>query len=182
MAERADDIQRMKVEELKRFLTDRGIPSGGKRKQELIELVLKARDKYNVIEPCDHDESERNRRRVVKDDGSLIDLNGKQVLWTSNLRTLPKLVLRDVFVYLVNSCNWTAERLSQYASDDGYLMFKDNHIENLQVGKIENHNEYVYVKASVKPEQRQGAQRYNTWLLQSSDASIVSAGCACVAA
>ncbi|XP_002739421.1 uncharacterized protein LOC100369686, partial [Saccoglossus kowalevskii] len=177
------DFSRLRVPDLKKYLTDRRIPCAGKKKNELVELAQKASGIYDVIEDCDHDESERKRRRVLNDDGTVaVNLNGKQVVWTRTLHCLPKVALGDVFAYLIKNCEWTPERLTKYKHDDGYLMFKDNHVEDVLLGKVSGHIDHVYVKAEVKPEQRQTAQRYATWLLLSSDAEVMSAGCGCVAA
>ncbi len=64
----------MSVDELKKFLTARGIPCSGKKKEELVFLAERGKDKYEVSETCDHDESERKRKRVVCDDGNTVVL------------------------------------------------------------------------------------------------------------
>ena len=64
------NIKRMSVDELKRFLKDCGIPCSGKKREELVFLAERGSEKYEVLETCDHDESERKRKRVVcHDDG-----------------------------------------------------------------------------------------------------------------
>ena len=173
----------LRVDELKKILSDRGIPCAGKTKEELRGLVEKGWCRYEVKEGCDHEESERKRRRVVGDDGYVIDLNGRSVEWTTSLKDCPSLSLGDVFAYLIKSCQWTPERLTKFKDDDGYLMFVDNHVETVVLGLIDGVNTHVFVKGSVMPEQRQTAQRYHTWLLLNSrNSEVISAGCECVAA
>ena len=140
---------------------DRGVPSGGK-KNEQVDLVEKALEAYEEIQPCDHKESERKRRTMVDDDDGtvLVNLNGKEITWTSDLKAIPRLSTGDVFAYLVDHCEWTTERLAKHKSD--YLIYKDGHVEDVKMGNIIQYAGHSYIKAMVKPEQRQTAQRYST--------------------
>ncbi len=67
---------------------------------------------YDAIEDCDHDNSERRRRLVTNAGGTVVNLYGKQVVWTRDLRGLPSLVIGDVFVYLTTNCDWTREKFT----------------------------------------------------------------------
>ena len=58
------------VSELKKILTDRGIPCNGKLRAELVTLAQKAVKLYREREGCDHELSERKRRCVVVEDGT----------------------------------------------------------------------------------------------------------------
>ena len=187
MAAETVNFRGMQVGQLKNYLTGRGIPNKGKKKDELVELAVRAQGKYELLEKCDHVESERKRRRVERVDGTVIDLNDRVVTWTKNLSQLPMLTLGEVFAYLLQHCEWTPQRMAKYKQDDGYGMFMDEHIECVEYGEIEGHDQHCYVKSAVRPEQRQsaGAQRYNSWILLCVDAvggEIKSAGCGCVAA
>ncbi len=52
----------------------------------------------------------------------MVNLYGKQVVWTHDLRGLPSLVIGDVFVYLTTNCGWTREK---YTTMLGHLkLFK----------------------------------------------------------
>ncbi len=173
------------VGQLRKFLAARGVPCSGKTKHDLLELANKAKDVYEVSEACDHEESERKRRCVTLSDNPMpvvVDLTGAQVMWTDELSQMPLVTLGDVFAYLISHCKWSPERIRSYKSDDGYMMFKDDHIETVTLGVMQEHVSHVYVRGSVKPEQRQSSPRYGTWLLMSKDGKIESAGCGCVAA
>ncbi|XP_071492191.1 uncharacterized protein [Diadema antillarum] len=170
------------VLELKKILSDRGIPCYGKRREELVTLAEKAIKLYNEIEDRDHKLSERKRRHVAAEDGSVVDLNGKTVQWTSDLKEMPSITLGDVFAYLTVECRWSSQRLKHHKSDDGYHMFVDKHVEMVEVGKIVDITDFVYIRGKVKPEQRHSADRYLTWLLCCSSGEVKSAGCGCVAA
>ena len=93
----------LRVDELKKILNDRGIPCAGKTKEELMGLVEKGWCRYEVKEGCDHEESERKRRRVVGDDGYVIDLNGRSVEWTTSLKDCPSLSLSAMFLLTLSS-------------------------------------------------------------------------------
>ncbi len=176
------DVKRMKVAELRDVLKQRGIPNSNKLKAELLELSEKAVKLYSPLEPCDHDKSERIRRKVTGTDGKEIDLYGRKVKWSTSLKDLPNITLSHVFRYCVRHCGWTTERLCTYTSDDGYRMFLSNHVVKVELGVILRHSEHMYIKGSVIPEQRQSADRYDTWLLVSTRSFVVSAGCECTAA
>lgn len=154
MAGDSAEFRHMKVPELKCFLSDRGIKTSGKRKDELIELSLKARDTYEVLEASDHDKSVYNRRRILKNDVTIINVNGCHVNWSSNLQNMPTKGLGDVFAYLLTNCQWTPERLRNFRKDDGYLLHKDRHVENVEMGHITGHCDVVYIRGNIKPEQR----------------------------
>ncbi len=61
-----------------------------------MELAGEAVKTYDAIEDCDHDNSER-RRLVTDAGGTMVNLYGKQVVWTHDLRGLPSLVIDDVY-------------------------------------------------------------------------------------
>ena len=62
----------MRVDELKNFLTQRGIPCSGKKKDELVDFAVRAEGKYEPLEACDHKELERKRHRIVENDGTML--------------------------------------------------------------------------------------------------------------
>ncbi len=101
-----------------------GISHHGKWHAELMELTGEAVN----------DNSERRRRLVTDGGGTVVNLYWKQVVWTHDLRSLPSLVIGDVFVYLTTNCDWTRERLKQFKQDDGFKMYLDKHVEDMEVG------------------------------------------------
>ena len=180
------EVGSLKVPELKLILKRKGIPYTEKRKEELVLLVERAEGLYDDLEADDQGESERKRRCVSVSDGAGVvtdvQLSGRIVTWTEDLKCMP--VVRDgnVFAYLMHQCKWEWDRVNSFQNDDGYKMFKDQHVEKMKVGRINEHDEHVYVEGSVKPEQRQTDSRYNTWILLSKESKVESAGCQCVAA
>ena len=123
----------------------------------------------------------RKRQRVHVEGKGEVDLHNKQIFWQSDLTHMPVISLPDTYAYLLSEGRWTVDRVIRYSEDDGYLMFKTGHTENVVLGIIKDHPQHCYIKSELKPEERQKADRYPTWLLVSSTGVIVSAGCGCVA-
>ena len=113
---------------------------------------------YEVKEACDHKQSVRG---IEGDSGTVIDLNSGTVTWMDNLGKVPSITWEKSPLTCLKKCNWTAERMFKYR-DDGFLMFIDQHVEYVKYGEIKDHGQYFYLKGSVKPEQCQTAQRYET--------------------
>ncbi|KAJ8310318.1 hypothetical protein KUTeg_012183 [Tegillarca granosa] len=82
-------------------------------------------------------------------------------------------------VYLTTSCDWDANRLKSFKTDNSYKLFEANHIDNVRLGMLEHG--YRYVKASCVPETRQSDVPYCSWLLYTSMGYIQTGGCTCVA-
>ncbi len=175
-------LKKLKVPELKEILKCRGIPHTDKNKPELLELSEKAVKHYEPLESCDHDQSEFDRRQVIKRDGKKVNLFGRSVKWTLELKSMPTLTLSNIFRYLVKKSKWTSERLADYTSDNGYKLFVAGNVERVELGTISKHQDHVYIKGSVKPAQRWSDDRYDSWILVSTLSFIESAGCGCVAA
>ena len=83
-------IKRMCVDELKKFLTARGIPCSGKKKEELGFLAERGKDKYEVSETCDHDDESLIRKEkktsCLRRWKHCSRLNGLKVSHTTDLR------------------------------------------------------------------------------------------------
>ncbi len=175
-------MKKLKVPELQEVLKCRGVPHAGKNKPELLQLSEKAVQYYKPLEPCDHDKSERDRRRVVTQDGKEINLYGRKVTYSLDLKDLPTLTLSNIFRYLVHKNKWTSEKLANYTEDNGYKLFVAGNVERVELGVISGHRDHIYIKGSIKPAQRWSDDRYDSWLLVSTKSYIESGGCGCVAA
>ena len=59
-----------------------------------------------------------------------VQLSGRIVTWTEDLKCMP--VVRDgnVFAYLMHQCKWEWDRVNSFQNDDGYKMFKDQHVDS----------------------------------------------------
>ena len=56
----------MRIDDLKNFLTQRGNPCSGKKKNELVDLAARAEGKYKPLEVSDHKKSEQKKCRIVE--------------------------------------------------------------------------------------------------------------------
>ena len=54
--------------------------------RELVSLAKRQLNSIVKAEECDQELSEQKRRCVVVEDGNVVDLNGKTVQWTSDLK------------------------------------------------------------------------------------------------
>ena len=72
---------------------------------------------------------------------------------------------------------WMSQRMWQIKTDDGYRMFINGHVESVETRRVVGENEFVYVRSKIKPEQRQSAQRYTTWMLCVDSEEIKPDGC-----
>lgn len=178
-------IKRLTVPELREQLRKKGICCVGKRKEKLLFLVERADGVYADLEEDDSEQSQHKRLCVRVTDGDQekkVELSEKKVNWTEDLHDVPMVRDGNVFAYLMYQCKWGCGRMNNFEKDDGYLMFKDVHVEKMRLGTITGHSQHVKVEGSVRPEQRQTDSRYATWVLLSKESKIISGGCQCVAA
>ena len=94
---------------------------------------------------------------------------------------IPDVESFDVLVYLMQSCGWSSDRLTNYKKDNGYRLHMANHVDDVKAA-YGLHPDFMYIKCTCMPETRQSAQPYDTWLLvRTSSGEIISGGCTCVA-
>ena len=67
----SDGFSAYTVKELRRFLTERGVPCFKKSKAEPVLLAKEASNRYSAIEPDNHIKSERKRSRTTRKTVSL---------------------------------------------------------------------------------------------------------------
>ena len=100
---------------------------------------------------------------------------------TDDLSKIPDVESFDVLVYLMQSCWWSSDRLTNYKKDNGYRLHMANHVDDVKAA-YGLHPDFMYIKCTCMPETRQSAQPYDTWLLvRTSSGEIISGGCTCVA-
>ncbi|XP_070544591.1 uncharacterized protein [Ptychodera flava] len=180
-----DNVHRKRVPELRQFLSERGITCSNTRKDRLIQLVLLATElDVRPLEPDDHEISSKRRRTVAddRDPANAVTLPDPMAItrWSSDLHSLPAVEIADILIYLLDKCDWTRERLSNYRNDNGFLLFRDGHIIDLKIHRIAN-TEYIYVMSDCVRETSQREQPYRTWFLMKTNSKIISGGCNCVA-
>lgn len=85
-----------------------------------------------------------------------------------------------MLIYLLRCSAWSDNRLKNYRKDNGYKLYKDGHISNVQMYNIPN-SDYSYVSATCVMETTLNEKLYIKWILQKKDGEEFSAGCAYVA-
>lgn len=139
------EVQKWKVPELKSYLQSRGITVSQKRKEELVELVEKARDLS--LEPIDDWEKPEDVivNKLQTKEGSLPCPNTLHSDWTSDFSDFPNFTYGDMYAYLINKEGYDHESLKAYKSFEGYRLFWDGHVLKLMKNK-NLFNGYHYVK------------------------------------
>ncbi len=51
-----------------------------------------------------------------------------------------------MYLYFLLQTDWTRERLKQFKQDDGFRMYLDKHVEDMEVGKMNGVLNYMYGK------------------------------------
>ena len=178
------EVQKWKVPELKSYLQSRGITVSQKRKEELVELVEKARDLS--LEPIDDWEKPEDVivNKLQTKEGSLPCPNTLHSDWTSDFSDFPNFTYGDMYAYLINKEGYDHESLKAYKSFEGYRLFWDGHVLKLMKNK-NLFNGYHYVKFGVKPTEREKTQvgqkpTYDGWIIIQSDGSVYTAHCPCI--
>ncbi|XP_070550275.1 uncharacterized protein [Ptychodera flava] len=177
-----DDVKKMKVPELRKFLKSRNVTCGEATKAQLVELsVLTLELDVRAIADDDYEKSLGERRTVI-DGGRQVVLPDPNVItqWESSLKMMPKIDIADVFVYLISHCCWSTSRMKKYRYDRGYRLYKDGNIIGVQLHPMPDVN-HLYVMGDCVRETSVREKPYKTWLLLSEEGDIVSGGCTCVA-
>ena len=83
----------------------------------------------------------------------------------------------------ITQSNTRNDKLRKYQKDNAYLLFKDRHISDVRISDFipVGSKQYLYTTAGCRPQTRQSAPPYSTWLLISNESSVQSGGCSCVA-
>ena len=179
------DFFSLKIPELKNYLHERGVTCSIGRKPDLVRLCELAEELNLEIIPADDGGDYQvmdTKRRTVQLLGNSVELPSPTEVnsWQKKLNTVPDIQPYDVFIYLMTYCKWENHRLQNYKHDNGFRLFSSNHINNVHISSVFEH-EYMYIKASCVPETRQSSNPYTAWLLVHQSGRVMSGGCTCVA-
>lgn len=105
--------------------------------------------------------------------------------WSDDIRNLPPVTSRDVTEYLLDTpSEFTKENLRAYKSLEAYDYFACGHVQDVLYNKINDKEDFCFIKADVLPSQRQskGTQMYKVWVcLNKKQGWIFTANCTCMA-
>jgi len=123
-------------------LSDRGIQSSergkGKRRAELLELCqnaaeMKQQKLEEVVESFD-----RVLEEKLQTNEGLLPNPDTLRSWSHNFASIPEFTFADLYSYLVGKDDYSVENLRLFKSLDGYKLFHDGHVEDLQCCRLEN--------------------------------------------
>ena len=174
------DLDNLSVPKLRGYLQERCVTVSDYKKCDLLRLAKRASDlELDVVEADDHELSMKKHRKL--DGGEMPPLADLRV--HADLSSLPHMDLVHVFVYLTETCGWDNDKLRKYQKDNAYLLFKDRHISDVRISDFipVGSKQYLYTTTGCRPQTRQSAPPYSTWLLISNESSVQSGGCSCVA-
>ena len=137
----SEDFSKLKVDELKHYLRERGIQLSdrwkGKRKAELLDSY----QKVVAMKQTKLDDSAEDRTKLQdKLQATEGKLPGPKTLssWTHNFSKIPEFTFGDLYInYLVGKCDYSPENLRSFDSNRfksplGFRLFRDGHIVDLK--------------------------------------------------
>ena len=171
---------------LKEYLTNRGIQvtdqGRTKRKAELVELAVKAREiKLQRIDEDDEDISDVIAGKLRTEKGTIPRLENIQN-WSYDFSKMPPFTFADLYMYLIGSGEYTAENLKSFKSLLGYKLFSDGHVQDCMMYCVKDLSCTVF-KFKVIPTERSKTDdnklTYNGFLIME-DSDVVKDGfCPC---
>lgn len=180
-------FERKNLPWLKEFLHDRGIQTSSegknKRKAELIDLAFNAsKMKLQKIIDGDHETKSVLLSKVRQTQDGVLPNPETIKDWTNNVSQIPELTFADIYSYLIGKADYDQEDLKSFKSLQGYRLFKDGHVLDLKLHKVES-KPYTLVKFHVKPTERSkvdGKSYYEGNIILKSDGSVHGAFCPCL--
>ena len=181
----SEDFSKLKVDELKNHLREKGIQLSdggkGKRKAELLDLCQKAA----AMKQRKLDDSAEDRAKLLEDklqtsEGKLPDpktLSSR----THNFSKIPEFTFGDLYNYLVGKDDYSPEDLRSFKSL-GFKLFRDGNVVDLRYCPLEGKS-FCFFQFKVKPTERAktegGQTTYNGFVILNSSGEVHSAFCPC---
>ena len=175
------------VKQLQQILRDREVAIAQQNKAVLVDLCQAALE-LNL--PFDPDGIIEDRQTVISakltTHNNIVLINPDLILdFTYNLGDLPPLSIFDIYNYLLQSHDYDHEALREYHNLEGYTMFQDGYVLDVQVVKFQETG-YFAVRSKIKPRTRDKdpvtcMPFYRAWIIFSNvtDNSVYSAFCCC---
>ena len=131
----SEDFSKLKVDELKNYLRERGIQLShggqGKRKAGLLDLSQKAA----AMKQRKLDDSFEDRTKLLED--KLQTSEGKLPDHRHNFSKIPDFTFGDLYNYLVGRDDDSPENLRSFISLLGFRLFHDGHVVDLKYCPVE---------------------------------------------
>jgi hypothetical protein len=172
--------------DLQLFLKERGIQYAGANKEQLTEMCALARETCADVDPDGLNEDIGDiiatKLRVGVDDNLTLPslLEGS---W--DLSSIPEFTVIDIYNYLMTFSQYDHTVLRYYYKMEGYTMFKDGFVLEVQGVRFNCRTDYAAVKAKVKPRTNDRdpltkLDHYSVWItFNTEQVAIKSAYCSC---
>jgi len=181
-----DTMENWTVPQLKAFLKDRGVEYGSRRKNELLQLCLEAVETNIDVDPdgLKEDLNSNIAAKLRLDNGEYLSppfsCDGD-----SDISFVPAITVLDIYNYLMTFSQYNHATLRDYKKLEGYTMYMDSYVVDVQGVRWPSVSEYVAVKGKVKPRTNDKDPLtklgfYSVWVIFcSSSISVKSAYCTC---
>ena len=182
----SEDFAKLKVDELKNYLRERGIQLSdggkGKRKAELLDLCQKAAAmKEKKLDDSVEDCAKPLEDKLQTSEGTLPDPKTLSS-WTHNFSTIAEFTFGDLYNYLIGKDDYSPEDLRSFKSLLGFKLFRDGHVVDLRYCPVEGKS-LCFFQFKVKPTERakteDGQTTYNGFVILNSSGEVHSAFCPC---
>ncbi len=181
-------FESMKVEELKTYIRERGVPVSKYKKNDLIMLAKSLHEMGAMTDPDfekDSIECCLNERLTLPAGKKVPDPFCMKNM-SSDFSSLPNFGLMDIFNHLIMSkANYDKEKLSSWRSFEEYTLCQAGHVRLLQNQIIFDNDDRKFhvIVAHVIPTQKEltqeGDKAYKLWFILQPDGSVYSAFCRC---
>ena len=206
------DFSKWTCRDLTNYLQSRDIRCSKLKKDRLVDLATKVQDlDLALVEGSDETTCLDDFFRVTINthSGSPVECElNKESHYIPDLRNLPQFSFGDIFAYCLDVCDWSSSRLKSYKNDDGFRLFRSNHIDKVQLSQVSKsmlilnlylkcvHNSFqvaddvhkaplpltiTLVKAACIPETRQSNAPYTPEVMLDDTGIVLKGRCTCPA-
>ena len=172
------ELQKWKVEDLRKYLLQRGVLIGNNaRKANLIEKGISAQKLDLPIQPS----QEEGEKEILNAKDYKLSIDGAQIHhpndikenWITGSKYLPNIVLKNIDEYAeLNS--------AKKASKEGRNLLFSGHAISVKFNPITSSLKYCFVKRVVIPKTRVNGNPYSVWVCIHDGGSILAGDCGCV--
>ena len=188
-------VTQMTMRGLQDYLRERGVVISGIRRASLEDLCLRASEIGLEVDPDGllEDRTEILQSKLTTPNGVILQ-NPYHICVSPNISSLPLITGIDIYNYLKQCSDYTHSTLRQFHKMEGYGLFEDGHVMDLQCGPFPEDPHFFIVHSHVKPRTRDEdpltkLKYYKTWIIlvhideeeegQAEPTPIFSAYCTC---
>ena len=169
------ELQKWKVEDLRKYLLQRGVPIGNNaRKANLIEKVIFAQKLDLPIQPS----LEERKKEILNAKHNKLSIDDVQIPHSSNIKEnwitgseyLPSIFLKNIGEYAeLNS--------AKKASKEGRKLLFSGNVMSVMFNPIASSLKYCFAKGVVIPQTLVNEKPYSVWVCIHDDGSILTGEC-----